>query len=76
MVVKRLDDVPATAMQGCDGVTKQVVIGPDDVCDEIVLRYFSLEPGGASPHHTHDFPHVVRIEAGGKIAHRKAVVLR
>jgi quercetin dioxygenase-like cupin family protein len=51
-------------MQGYANVKKQIVIGPDDGSQEIVLRYFSLQPGGASPYHSHDFPHLVKIEAG------------
>lgn len=64
MIIKKLSDVPSVDLQGYDGVKKQIVIGPDDGSQEIVLRHFSLKPGGASPHHTHDFPHLVRIEAG------------
>jgi quercetin dioxygenase-like cupin family protein len=29
-----------------------------------MIRYFSLEPGAASPRHTHNFPHLVQIERG------------
>jgi quercetin dioxygenase-like cupin family protein len=64
MVIKKLSDVPFTDLQGYDHIKKQIVIGPDDGSQEIVLRYFSIEPGGASPHHTHDYPHLVKIEAG------------
>ena len=64
MIIKKLDDVPSAPLQGYDNVKKQIVIGPDDDSREIVLRYFSLKPGGESPHHTHDFPHLVKIETG------------
>jgi quercetin dioxygenase-like cupin family protein len=64
MVIKKLSDIPFADLQGYDHVKKQIVIGPDDGSQEIVLRYFSIEPGGMSPHHTHDFPHLVKIEAG------------
>jgi quercetin dioxygenase-like cupin family protein len=64
MIIKKLDDVPSAPLQGYDNVKKQIVIGPDDGSLEIVLRYFSLEPGGESPHHSHDFPHLVKIETG------------
>lgn len=64
MVIKKLNDIPFAYLQGYDHVKKQIVIGPDDGSQEIVLRYFSIESGGMSPHHTHDFPHLVRIEAG------------
>ena len=67
MIIKKLSDVPLVDLQGYDNVKKQIVIGPDDGSQEIVLRYFSLEPGGTSPHHTHDFPHLVKIEAGNGI---------
>ena len=64
MIIKKLRDVPFTDVPGHDQVKKQIVLGPDDGSQEIVMRYFSLEPGGASPHHSHDFPHLVKIEAG------------
>ena len=64
MVIKKLSDIPFVYLQGYDHVKKQIVIGPDDGSQEIVLRYFSIESGGTSPHHTHDFPHLVKIEAG------------
>ena len=64
MNIKKLSDVPVTELQGYDNVKKQIVIGPDDGSQEIVLRYFSIGPGGTSPHHGHDFPHLVRIESG------------
>ena len=67
MIIKKLSDVPFTPMAGYDHVEKQIVIGPDDGSQEIVLRYFSVEPGGTSPHHSHDFPHLVKIEAGNGI---------
>jgi quercetin dioxygenase-like cupin family protein len=49
-------------------VTKQIVLGPADGSDEIVLRYFSVAPNGATPWHSHDFPHLVKIEAGRGVA--------
>ena len=64
MIIKKLSDVPSAELKGYENVTKQIVIGPDDGSNEIVLRYFSLGPGGASPHHSHDFSHLVKIEAG------------
>jgi len=68
MIIKKLSDVPFTNVEGYDQVKKQIVIGPDDGAREIVMRYFSIEPGGMTPHHSHDFPHLVKIEAGTGIA--------
>ena len=64
MVIKKLSDVPSMGVEGYEHVKKQVVIGPEDGSQEIVLRYFSVAAGGMSPHHSHDFPHLVRIESG------------
>jgi quercetin dioxygenase-like cupin family protein len=68
MIVKQLEQVPFADLQGYDDVKKQIVIGPEDGSDEIVLRYFRLAPGGSSPHHAHDWPHLVKIEAGTGVA--------
>ena len=68
MMIKALRDVPSVELEGYEGVKKQIVIGPDDGSDEIVLRYFSLKPGGTTPHHAHGFPHLVKIEVGSGMA--------
>jgi len=68
MKIKKRDDVPLADVPGYVGVTKQVVLGQEDGSDEIVLRYFSVAPGGATPHHRHDFPHLVKIETGRGVA--------
>ena len=67
MIIKNLGDVPYADLQGYEKVSKQIVIGPHDGSNEIVMRYFSLEPHGKSPHHSHDFPHLVKIEAGNGV---------
>ena len=64
MFVKKLQDVPFADLHGYDKVEKQIVIGPDDGSDEIVMRYFTLAQDGSSPYHSHDWPHLVRIEQG------------
>lgn len=68
MIIKNRDNVPFADTQGYTAVTKQVVLGPDDGSDEIVLRYFSVTVGGATPYHSHDFPHLVKIEVGQGVA--------
>ena len=64
MIIKNLNDVPYADTSGYKGVTKQILIGPDDGSHEIIMRYFSVEPGGNTPSHEHGFPHLVRIEKG------------
>ena len=64
MIIKNLGDVSVVAMHGSESVKKQIVIGPDDGSNEIVLRYFSIGPDGTSPRHAHDFPHLLQTCAG------------
>ncbi|MBW1773254.1 MAG: cupin domain-containing protein [Deltaproteobacteria bacterium] len=64
MIIKRLADNLFANMAGHENIKKQIVLGPDDGSGEIVLRYFKLAPGGSSPYHHHDFPHLVKVETG------------
>jgi quercetin dioxygenase-like cupin family protein len=64
MIIKKLFDAPQVDVPGVANVKKRIVLGPQDGSEEIVLRYFSVGPGGMTPHHTHEFPHLVKIEAG------------
>jgi quercetin dioxygenase-like cupin family protein len=64
VIIKKLNNVPFIDFPGYDHVKKGIVIGPEDGSGEIVLRYFSIEPAGTSPHHSHNFPHLVKIECG------------
>ncbi|MHC4986222.1 MAG: cupin domain-containing protein [Planctomycetota bacterium] len=68
MKIKKLADVPTVETPGYTAVVKQVVLGPEDGSEEIILRYFTVAPGGATPYHNHDFPHLVKIEAGQGVA--------
>jgi len=67
MVIKELGDVPFEDMSGYDNVTKQICIGPGDGSGEIVMRYFSVAPGGSTPYHNHGFPHLVKVEKGAGV---------
>lgn len=64
MVIKNMKDVPYEDMSAFNGIKKQILIGPKDGSDEIVMRYFRVEPGGNTPYHNHGFPHVVKVEKG------------
>ncbi len=68
MIIKHAKDVPCEEMKDYAGVKKQVFIGPKDGSNEIVLRYFSVAPGGNTPYHQHGFPHLVKIEKGTGVA--------
>ena len=64
MIRKQLENVPFADMSGYENVKKQVILGPKDGSDEIVMRYFRVAPGGSTPYHAHDWPHLVKIEEG------------
>lgn len=67
MIIKNPKDVPCKKIPGYEGVKKQIFIGPKDGSHEISMRYFSVEPGGATPYHQHNFPHLVKVEKGSGI---------
>jgi quercetin dioxygenase-like cupin family protein len=64
MIIKEMSDVPVTTPSEYKGVEKQILIGREDGSKEIILRNFSIKPGGASPYHCHGFPHLVKVERG------------
>ncbi|MCK4664472.1 MAG: cupin domain-containing protein [Bacteroidales bacterium] len=68
MIIKNKNEVPFEDTKGYNRVIKQIFIGPKDGSNEIIMRYFSVSPGGATPYHKHDFPHLVKIEKGEGIA--------
>jgi quercetin dioxygenase-like cupin family protein len=68
MIIKKPEEVPFETLTGYNGVKKQIYLGPADGSNEIVMRYFSVAPGGSTPYHQHAFPHLVKIEQGRGLA--------
>lgn len=66
MIVKYDRDVPAFEVQedGVNRVTGQILIGPEDKSENIVMRRFRIQPGGNTPHHLHPHEHVVKVMLG------------
>ena len=66
MKVTRIESVESApvAMEGASGVTKRVMIGPDDGAPNFVMRVFTVEPGGHTPLHSHDSEHEVYVVGG------------
>ncbi len=52
------------SMEGAVGVGMRMLIGPDDGAPNFHMRHFTVEPGGYSPHHCHDYEHEVLILKG------------
>jgi quercetin dioxygenase-like cupin family protein len=66
MISKKDNQVKTEYLEDKDihNVQKKILIGPEDGSNNIIMRRFTLTSGGFTPHHTHDFEHVVRIEKG------------
>lgn len=47
-----------------NNVAGQILIGPEDGSNNIVMRRFKVLSGGFTPHHVHDFEHVVKVMRG------------
>lgn len=65
-VVGAKDDAPVQAMTG-DGIVdvgKRVLVAPEHGWDGWVMRLFDVGPGGHTPRHVHDWPHINFVAAG------------
>ena len=60
MYVTRLDKVEKNilGMEGAKGVYKQIPLSRKDGVPTFSFRVFSIEPGGYTPFHQHDFEHM------------------
>ena len=65
-VVGKTSDVAAVPMAGAgvEGVVKRVLVSPEEGWDGWVLRVFDIDPGGHTPRHAHDWPHINFVAAG------------
>ena len=65
-VVGKKADVVAVPMagDGIEGVVKRVLVSPDEGWDGWVMRLFDVDPGGHTPKHAHDWPHINFVAAG------------
>ena len=50
--------------EGYKSIRMKILIGSDDGSENIIMRYFSIAPGGHSPKHSHNHEHLVKIESG------------
>ena len=66
MIIKSSDAVPAkpVTMAGANRVTMRMLLGPLEQCPTFAMRKFTVEPGGFTPHHHHDYEHEVLILSG------------
>lgn len=51
-------------MDGVKGASMAVMVGREDGAPHFALRQFTVEPGGHTPRHRHDYEHEVFIVSG------------
>ena len=66
MIIKQDASVETSTvkMEGAAGVTMGIPIGVGDGSLNMIMRLFSIAPGGHTPYHTHDYEHLVRVISG------------
>jgi quercetin dioxygenase-like cupin family protein len=60
-------DARPMAMDGASGVTMRLLIGREHGAPNFAMRHFTVEPGGHTPEHAHNYEHEVLILAGKAI---------
>ena len=66
MLKRRADEMPGIPMQmeGVKDIQMRLMVGRSDGAPTFAMRHFTVEPGGHSPRHSHDYEHEVYIIGG------------
>ncbi|MFQ3284408.1 MAG: quercetin dioxygenase-like cupin family protein [Natronomonas sp.] len=56
-MIKRAASIEQHAVDAGEGLSKSVLVGPDDGAPNLAIRRFELEPGGSVPKHTNEVEH-------------------
>jgi len=66
VLIRNINDVEPTPVDSpqVQGVRMSVMVGRADGASNFAVRQFTVEPGGHTPHHSHDYEHEVYILAG------------
>ncbi len=70
MLIRRAETMPGKpmAMDGAREVTMRLMVGRVDGAPNFSMRHFTVEPGGHTPRHSHDYEHEVYVlEGAGRI---------
>jgi quercetin dioxygenase-like cupin family protein len=67
MIVKSMIDVLPEKESPYPGIQKKFYLGKQDGSNEIIMRFFSVDPGNSTPFHQHPFPHLVKVESGSGV---------
>jgi len=61
------DQNPVT-MEGATGAKMRMLVGFGDGATNFHMRQFEVEPGGHTPHHSHNYEHEILVLAGEGVA--------
>ena len=66
MVIRNIDDTPLSPvdMPGVAGASMALMVGREDGAPNFALRHFSVDAGGNTPQHSHDYEHEVFVVGG------------
>ena len=66
MLKRRADEMQGIPMQmeGAKDIQMRLMVGRADGALTFAMRHFTVEPGGHSPRHSHDYEHEVYIVGG------------
>jgi quercetin dioxygenase-like cupin family protein len=70
MKINNNSEIPAAevTMEGAKDVKMKILVGLNDGSDNIIMRHFTIAPGGHTPFHSHNYEHLVKIERSKGIA--------
>jgi quercetin dioxygenase-like cupin family protein len=66
MLIRRADKMAGQPMQmeGVKDVTMRLMVGREDGAPTFAMRHFTVEPGGHTPRHSHNYEHEVYVLEG------------
>ena len=63
-VIKRSGDIEYESVGAADGLSKGVLVGPNDGAENLALRRFTLDAGASVPKHTNEIEHEQYVLGG------------
>ena len=67
-IIPTMSVEPQTPAEDVEGVQVRWIIDKSIGAPNFAMRHFEIAPGGHTPHHGHDFEHVIKVEKGKGIA--------
>ena len=66
MLIRSTEKMPGEPMEmdGARFVTMRLMVGRADGAANFAMRHFTVEPGGHTPRHSHDYEHEVYVVSG------------